>query len=557
MRAPWRSGKKSGARIALFYTVDFQTRLQSALRYTNPGAIEALKTRVRESVRLDGWFNAITGFGGRKDKTQAGEVCPPRILQNIEAMWLFHGSDLARKVAELLPSEAMRLAWETGAPRVDRYLRRRGHFARFLDAWIWGRVYGRSALFLAFKDSLGDYDKPLDDRLIRTGDLLYVEAVEGIDLTVAKRDYRQGSLSFNQPTHYFISSPNGDHVGQSIHASRFIFFGGPRTGTRVKVRRDGADVSVYQAIFELLRDVDASWRGVQFLMSDLSQAVFKIKGLTGMIANGQKDLVTDRMEIVDLARSIARAVVIDADGEDFTHVGAANVTGIEGLLTMIFQRFAGAANVPFTVLFGISPAGLNATGESDRRIFQATAAVHRAEVEPQAERFSRVVARHLGIDPRAVCVSWPDLWEMTDAERADIDLKRAQAAQTRIAAGMSDGDEERKLWVTGEDPAEAIDLTPVPEGLAEQPVESATAIEPGSIWIDTEDGHRLEVASVGDGRVYYTDKNSDTPERQWKWSVGYFLERCRLAPPALAADKPPAPPAPGAPPAATPPAPGQ
>lgn len=69
-----------------------------------------------------------------------------------------------------------------------------------------------------------------------------------------------------------------------------------------------------------------------------------------------------------------------------------------------------------------------------------------------------------------------------------------------------------------------------PEAEMTEPVAAAdTDILPaaGEIWLDTDDGHRLEVTRVGGGKVYFVDLDGSTTARQWSWKLAYFLERAR------------------------------
>jgi len=60
-----------------------------------------------------------------------------------------------------------------------------------------------------------------------------------------------------------------------------------------------------------------------------------------------------------------------------------------------------------------------------------------------------------------------------------------------------------------------------------EPAVSSTPIEVGAIWTDTEDGHRLEVTAVEDGRVYFVDLDAPNPARQYSWAKASFRERAR------------------------------
>jgi hypothetical protein len=73
---------------------------------------------------------------------------------------------------------------------------------------------------------------------------------------------------------------------------------------------------------------------------------------------------------------------------------------------------------------------------------------------------------------------------------------------------------------------------------ADPAADAPTTVEPGSIWIDTKDGHRSQVVTVADGDVRFLDLDSDTPDRQWAYRLTTWLERFQPAP----AEETPAPP---------------
>jgi hypothetical protein len=75
---------------------------------------------------------------------------------------------------------------------------------------------------------------------------------------------------------------------------------------------------------------------------------------------GGKDKIVQKI----VAFLTDHGIVLDKDGEDF-HREPVQVTGMDALLDRFQQRLAAAAEMPVTLLMGRSPAGLNATGESD------------------------------------------------------------------------------------------------------------------------------------------------------------------------------------------------
>lgn len=521
--------------------------------------LSSFSDQVRQTLRLDAFVNVITGLGGRRDKSTLGRPMPFATLQPAELDWLYHGSDLPATIVEALVDDAMGQGIYTGDPALDHALLRWGLIDKVAEAWIWGRLYGLGAVIVGTTDRLGAPKDPLDWSRLRPGDLSFLMVADGTELQVATRVTDRRSSAYDEPRTYRFqgsqsaeASTSKDSLqGQEIHASRMILFGGARTASRVKMRNQDRDLSVLQRPYEVLRDVDGTWRSVMLLLQDMSQAVFKIKGLQSMITDGHAQVAMDRMQLVDMARSVARAVVIDAEGESFEHVGAANVAAIDPLVIRTFVRLAAAAKMPVTRLMGMSPAGLNATGDSDLRMWYKSVQNARIAHTPQVLKLVRLVA--LTSDDVAgvpESIKWPSLWEPTDTERADLELKRAQTAQIRVTVGMSTSDEERLLWVRGADPEDVLDMTDTSDPAAEAMGDVYPA--PGEIWLDTEDGHRSEVTAVHSGRVFYLDLDGPRPDRQFTLKLVSFLERNRKIPDGTPPAPPPAPtpaPEPSPPPA--------
>jgi phage-related protein (TIGR01555 family) len=511
------------------------------------------------SRRLDSWANAITGLGGMRDKSRGARAIGfhPLTLWELDA--LYHGDDLPAKIVDSLPEEAMRLGWETGAPELDKALGRWQAPQSFLDAWIWGRLYGRGAVLIGTTDRLGAMDEPLDVSQIREGDLVFLYVLDGQDLTIADRFTDKGNRNFGDPRTYYVNATTGTgtdgahlNLGRKVHASRLILFGGARTSERQRLRNQGRDYSVLQRAQDVLRDTDQSWRSIMNMIHDLSQAVLSIEGLIELVADGKSSVILDRLQIVEQARSIARAVVIDAKSEKFEHTGAANVTGVAPLMLMVFQRLAAAANMPVTRLIGMSPGGLNATGESDIRIWYASAEQAQRDVTPQAYRLSYIVAKSEGIEWPGE-IKWPSLWTMTEKERADLEKAQADADAVRIQSQVLGPDEVALIRFGGLDPAKVLDIAARERAIdpTGQVPDTGPEIAVGSIWTDTEDGHRLEVTATHAGKVYFLDLDGPNPQRQYSWREASFLERARQgaigAPPAPALVPPPAPDPPAVP----------
>lgn len=493
-----------------------------------------------DRLRLDTWVDSIRGYGGIKDPTKFGRIRDFTRLTVYELEAMYHGEDLPAKIVDALPEEAFRPGFCTNSEELDKHLERWSAPQKLLQADVWGRLYGLGGIILGVDEKWGPPDTPLDVSQLGPGDLCSLEVVDGIDLAVGERYFNRSKASYGKVRTYRVNGTS-EMSGQEIHETRLILFGGARTSERQRLMNQGRDLSVLQKPADILRDVEMSWRSVLNVLQDMSQAVFKIKGLVDMITEGHKNELQDRMEVVNMARSVARAVLVDSDSESFEHVGAQNITGIDGLLVRLFQRLAAAADMPLTILMGVSPAGLNATGESDLRIWYAQAAKHQKQITPQVRKLIRIIARTSTLDWDGT-LEWGGLWSLTEKEEADLTKVRTDTYVAQIGAGMLHPEEATLLEYSDLPPEEILDLNSREQ--ASVGVQSAQALAPdapqdlqapaaGSMWIDTDDNARLQVTASGAlqgvQRVWFVDLDSPNPERQWQWTLANFMERARPA----------------------------
>ncbi len=385
--------------------------------------------KIWSGIRLvkDSWQNVVTGLGTARDKTQYGEFAWQNELSWTELNNLFHHDDLAKKVVSLKPKEMIREGYEVLVDDKEKINNRikeipvissvhqvnevTGINEAVLQSMIWGRLYGGAVLIIGADDGLTADQELAEER---------VQEIKWLYITDRRYLVPEGE-------HYRVIDRKGSG-DLYIHKSRLIVFGGALTSDDEKDRLGGWDYSVLQAPYNALRQSGQVWQAVEHLVSDSSQAVFKIQGLMSMIAGGQKDILQSRMELVDLSRSVARAVLLDTDGGESFERQVAPMTEYKGILEMFMMRLAAAADMPVSVLMGRSPAGLNATGESDIRIWYDTIrSAQTYELQPKLEKLIKLVLiEQLGRIPESWSIKFNPLWQMTPKEQSELEKITAE-----------------------------------------------------------------------------------------------------------------------------------
>lgn len=421
-----------------------------------------------DSQKTDGWQSTITGLGTARDKRMGTRIKYTGIEGSREKYEDYYsGDDTAAIIAEL-PAKEMTREWLTlqvedsgGEIRTEdqgeRMLMAKNVIQALDDleaksmvyqALLWSRVHGGSLLYLGVNDGAQDLREPLNLDTVKSLDFLLVFDRWEVQILTTNQDIK--SKDFGKPEIYLLQpqTETGMGIGASmeVHASRFIRFDGVTTSRyRMGLNSGWAD-SVYTRMEETLADYGISWHAIAHLLQDFSQAVLKMRGLADAILQSERNVVLERMTAMDLCRSVARAVPIDAEDEDFMRV-ATPMSGLAETMDRLMLRVASAARMPATLLFGQSPSGLNATGESDIRFFyDQIRGAQEAVLRPRLDRLFQVLfaakaGPTRGKEPDSWSYQFNPLWQESDQERAQVRKTQAETDAIYIREGVLDTDE--------------------------------------------------------------------------------------------------------------------
>lgn len=415
------------------------------------------KKKPSKMMTSDGWINALSGLGDPRKDRKEGAVPTVDLMDYGSLGTFYRGSDLAARIVDL-PAEDMtreggdvRIADdEELAEEMGEELERVEADAAFLQALKWKRAYGGAVIFIGMNDGQSDLSQPVNEKAIKSIDSLTV--FDAFEARPVPTTFQDNPLlpGFGKPQHYQLN-PHVFAAGlvplQKVHASRFLVFQGPLSNRR-QLRNGAAGItqgwgdSVLVRLAKHIRDYDAAWAGVDHLLTDVAQAIFKINGLANALLADKDKTVMKRMQMINLSRSVVNAALIDKDNEEFERKGTP-LAGVADILRGRMDRVAAAANIPTVVLFQISPGGMNATGENDMQIwYDAVAAMQRREAKPQAKQLLKYLflakeGPAKGAEPEGWEWKFRSLWQQTDLEKADVRQKNAQTDKIYHELGVA------------------------------------------------------------------------------------------------------------------------
>lgn len=375
--------------------------------------------------RLDSWVSAITGLGGLKDRRNTYRFKGAPALNVELADALYNDNWLAARICEIYPEEALAQGLQIQVekdPELETTLHARldelNALEMITEGAVFGRAHGDAFILLGVDDGL-TLEQPLD--IERVTALNYLELIDRRHVTVRTRYVDVMAANYDQPELFDFSPGGTASKVTTIHESRLLKFRGARVSPTALRRNDNWHYSVLHRVHEVLRDFDVSWAAASNLLQTASTGLYGVNGLLDIItAEGGLEQLEKRMQAISMGMSTANSQIYDKELEDFKFVSQ-SFSGVPDMLDRMSTRVAAAAQVPVTVLFGQAPAGLNATGDPDRKSWSRTVSAYRAkELKPQLERLVELLVQEAGAAEKTWSIEFNPFDQPTELEQATL-----------------------------------------------------------------------------------------------------------------------------------------
>lgn len=400
-------------------------------------------------VQIDGLQNVTANLGTDRDKAAATIYLPPVLTDN-QLVNAYRGTWLARKIVDIPAFDACRKwrAWQAEAAEItaiEGEEKRLGVQGKLLKAKVAARLLGGAALLIGTGDS--DPAQPLNPERIGRGGLKYLTVLHRRHLSPIEIDRDPTSNYFDMPKSWRLHTQQGN--GLVIHPSRLIILKGSEVPDEsLSTHIIGWGDPILLGIMEAVRNMDATAANIASLVFEAKVDTVGIPEFMARLNDpGFEAQIIKRFRLAELGKGINGTLIHDKEEE--LGQKQASFASLADIMDRFMQLAAGAADIPMTRLLGQSPAGMNATGDSDmRNYYDRVSAMQSLEFTPAMSVLDECLIRSaLGSRPVEVHFNWHSLWQMTDAERAAI--------------GKTQADTVKVLYDTGLIPDEALSDTAV------------------------------------------------------------------------------------------------
>ncbi len=315
---------------------------------------------------------------------------------------------------------------------------------RINEGLRWGRLYGGAAGLIMI-DGQEDLSKPLDTDLIYPGSFrgLYIlDRWQGVtpnmDLVFEGGD--------PVPESYSITDARGRTVVR-VHHSRMVRFTGRDLPFLERVAEMYWGESEVETLYKDVVAHDNVSANIAALTFQANVNTMEVKGLEQLFSIGSGQ-AQKRFWNVMQAQSVLRSnfgTQLVEEGTKLTNTQY-TFTGLQEVYESMCLNLCGASHYPMTKLFGRSPAGMNATGESDlKNYYDYVDSQREAKVRPVLQKLLPVLTMSAwGFVPDDLDFIFPPLWTPTASETAEIALKKSQAIRDTFQAGLFQADTAMK-----------------------------------------------------------------------------------------------------------------
>lgn len=407
---------------------------------------KGLAQREDRAYRADGWADLISGARTAKDPRQHTLFVQGREVPFQELERLYRQDALMRRIVDT-PAELMtRDPWAIGGDTdndIWQFLSDRCFTQILRKAMKWGSLYGGGIIVAGVDDGL-DWEQPLNLNNIR--DIEFFRAYDRYSVTGTLDDWQQDPMDarFGMREWYTIY-PRGVVVPTMsfrVHHTRVYECPGVTTVDVQKAKNYGWDDSIVQVVYEDVRRFVTALDDSSAVIRDFVQGVLEVSNLMQLLTTGDqgKQQWKNRMEMMDLTRHMLNMMILDKD-EKYTKQSS-SIAGVPDLLDRLSDQVCLSANTPKTVLFKMSPGGMNATGESDiRQWYDTLGAGQREIIQPAIEWAGAMVlacSEYDGYHPEDddIAVSFAGLWKPTAKEESELRFAVAQADHIYITDGV-------------------------------------------------------------------------------------------------------------------------
>jgi uncharacterized protein len=421
-------------------------------------------------VKQDGFQNVLSGLNtAGLDRTSSTYYSGGHWQRGLERYWatrfsyyeyadLYLKNGVAKKIVDRPANDCFQRGIEIEGDEegtiFDEY-DRLSVYTRMTDAIRWTRLYGGAFILVIVKDG-GDLNEPLNYDTI--DEIIEFKVYDITCIKITEQTYSDPNdlIKFGQVEIYNVTPPGVTTF--AVHESRLIFMSGDPLPLKqiVKTGLTWAGVSALECCFDDISRYDQALQWTIRLLERKQQGIYSMEGLGELFAQQLDEIVSKRINLIDLVRGNLNSVVVDKN--DAYTIENLGLDGVQSVIQEYQTALAASSNMPVVILFGKSTTGLNATGAGDLESYYGMVSnIQQTVAKPVLEKITALLyiqKTYTDAIPDDWKICFNPLWVASEIEQAQANQANQTANSTEVTmllALMNNGifapEEVRKIVV--------------------------------------------------------------------------------------------------------------
>ena len=417
----------------------------------------------------DGLVNTMTGVGTNADKSQAA-YWATNFFGREELTSAFRASWVCKQIVTSVAEDMVRewVAFNEEDQPFEDECERLDLREHVLVALIWARLYGGSLMVIWDGD---DLEMPCD----HTRPIVALRVFDRWEVAPSSTRVLEPGPYFGLPQWYQIVDITTGMTWR-VHCSRCIRFDGELLPRREWVRNQWWHASSLEHVLTTITRNENVQAAIATMIDETNVDVLSVEGLEKKIAlPGGTASVQARYAAAFALKSHLRMLILDKKEE--YQKKSASFDGLHNIMMAEREEVCGASDICYSRLYGRSPGGLNATGDSDlQNYWSMIGSKQSRQLRPRLQQVFVWIKNYTSGGPekgfkwtfKPLFVLPEDLQEQTKFQRAqsrhlaiqDMVITPAQALQDIVHHGdvagvtQADVDDLKQLALQ---PAPAVD----------------------------------------------------------------------------------------------------
>lgn len=429
------AGRKPRMLVAQSNAMTQDAKMREEAGFTATSHVTATSGKFSDAKVKDAYVNYghNLGVGANNILSSSTSSFAPLTRIRVLLEWMYRGQFVCANAvdvpAEDMTRQGVSIKGEmdpADISEIEKEITRLAVWDKVQEAIKWSRLYGGCLLWI-----LVDGQDPKTELRLETVGPDQFRGLMVLDRWMVEPSLERlvsdmKSPALGLPMYYRVTADAPALPRAMIHHSRIIRLIGKKLPYWQSLQENLWGESVLETIQDRIQSFDLGSTGAAQLIDKSFIRTFKIKGLRSMIGSNDPAFqgLTQYVNAMRMYQGIEGITLMDADDEyEGNEHGA--FSGLSDIIGEFRQQLSGALQIPQTKLFGTSPAGMNATGESDiRNYYDMIKARQISDLLVGATAIYRLTAQSLSIKTSDdFGIEFKPLWQPTEVEKSDIASK--------------------------------------------------------------------------------------------------------------------------------------